>query len=206
MMRINNVKLVILIYGFVLLNVKMLRANEKNYFRMPGIGIEVGSWKPNKLKKEATILPFGVNGAAPFCRLFFNSPQWGDWTLRCACGYWAQTNIETLPNVGSITLLLFMFDLKQWIIPQSRLTPFVSYGLSIFVGNENESKKNYRPLGKNKEGGYGANVGAGFDLLLVKHWVLTVEFCYHYVRFNRNIGLTSDYSGPKISAGFYYSF
>lgn len=192
---------------FVLLLSPFARADsEQNQFKKPGIGFEIGSWKPNQLKNESSVSPFGVSGSSPFFRLSFTSPEIEDWTFRFSGGYWSQTEIEDVPNVGSISILLFMLDLKQRVVPQARITPFVSYGISFFVGNESRSPKKRYPDSDNPEVGYGANVGAGFDILLVKHWALTIEFCYHYVRFNRDIGRTDDYSGPKISAGFIYLF
>ena len=198
-----------LLYLFIFWGVLLsdaLQAKNHDLFKNPGIGFEIGSWKPNSLKKEAAVSPFGVTGASPFLRFFVISPQFRDWTFRCSLGYWAQTQIRELPDVGSVTLVLFMFDLKQRIIPESRLTPFVSYGISIFSGSEYSDEKWYQPFGKNQEVGFGANVGTGFDFLLGSRWVVTTEFCYHYVRFNRDVGRTDDYSGPKISVGFYYLF
>lgn len=190
----------------VLTGLLSLQAKESKLFEKPGIGLEIGSWKPVKLGNEAAVIPFGVKGASPFFRFFINSPQFGDWTLRCSSGYWAQYNIENVPYVGSVNIFLLMFDLKQRIVPQARLTPFVSYGASVFIGHESSQPMKYFPFGQKSEIGYGANVGAGLDLLLTTHWVATIEFCFHYVQFNRRLGLTDDYSGSKISTGFCYYF
>lgn len=197
-------KIVILL---ILISFGQSRSGEtRNQFERPGIGLEIGSWKPNQLKKESAVSPFGVAGSSPFFRLSVTSPEINDWTFRFSGGYWSQTKITDVPNVGSISIILLMLDLKQRIVPQSRLTPFVSYGVSFFVGNESTSPNKHFPDSDDPEVGYGANVGAGFDLLLAKHWSATIEFCYHYVRFNRSIGRTDDYSGPKISTGLVYIF
>jgi hypothetical protein len=177
-----------------------------DFFKRAGLGLEIGSWKPNALKREATVSPFGVSGASPFFRISLNSPQFRNWTLRASGGYWAQMNIKNVPQVQSLTILLMMLDLKERIIPQSRLTPFVSYGVTILMGRESPDSAEYRPWGGPFQFGYGINVGAGFDFYLRRHWLATTEFCYHYVRFSQPLGGLNDYSGPKISIGFAYLF
>jgi hypothetical protein len=191
---------------FMLTSTPEIMAKESKYFGHTTVGFEIGSWKPNTLEGDKSALPFGVEGASPFIILFITSPQLGDWTLRGSCGYWAQANIQNKENLQSANLVMLMVDLKERILSESRLTPFVSYGISFSLGSESPVNKKYRQLTGGYESGYGVNVGAGFDLSLYKKWALTMEFCYHYLVFNRVVGLTDDYSGPKINMGFFYSF
>ncbi len=180
-------------------------AKESKYFGRAALGIEIGSWKPNTLSDKSAF-PFGVEGASPFLNVFVTSPQLGDWTLRGSFGYWAQANIQNRESLYSANVVMFLLDLKERILSESRLTPFVSYGISFSLGSESPVNSKFRKLSRDYETGYGVNVGAGFDLLIFKNWALTMEFCYHYIAFNRTVGLTDDYSGPKINAGFFYTF
>ncbi|MBN2090367.1 hypothetical protein JW964_12210 [candidate division KSB1 bacterium] len=191
---------------FLSTSVLITMAKESRYFGRTAVGFEIGSWKPNSLKADKSALPFGVEGASPFLVVFITSPQLGDWTLRGSCGYWAQANIQNRENLHSANVVMLMVDLKERILSESRLTPFVSYGISFSLGSESPVNKKFRQLSKDYETGYGVNVGAGFDLSIFKNWALTMEFCYHYIVFNRTVGLTDDYSGPKINAGFFYTF
>lgn len=183
-----------------------LTAKDSKYFGKTALGLEIGTLKPNSLKADKSALPFGVEGASPFVIAFITSPQLGDWTLRASFGYWAQANIQHHEQLHSANLVMFMLDLKERILSESRLTPFVSYGVSFSLGSESAVNKKFRKLTSDYETGYGVNVGAGFDLYIYKNWALTMEFCYHYIVFNRTVGLTDDYSGPKINAGFFYTF
>lgn len=167
-----------------------------------GIGFDMGTWKPSKLKEENTSTPLGVPGGLPFYRIYVTTPQLGDWILRLSCGYWGQSDIENQSDVQSIGLTLLMCELKHRIVPQSRFTPFASYGLTVFLGSESPENKHYQWFNPVKEVGYGFNVGTGFDCLFFRKWIATVEFCYHFVRFQEPVGLTNDYSGPRITAGF----
>ncbi|MDZ7261717.1 MAG: hypothetical protein ONB05_06395, partial [candidate division KSB1 bacterium] len=183
-----------------------LSAQESNFFGRTSIGLELGSWKPNTLTDEATVSPFGVPSATPFLGLFILSPAIQSWIFRATFGFWAQNNIKSLAPIQSVTIYTFMLDLKNPLLPQSRLSPFVSYGATVYLGSENESQSSKAKLSKEKQTGYGANVGAGFEIMLGRHWVIGMEFCYHYALFRQVLGLTKDYSGPKITLAVYYSF
>ena len=168
-------------------------------------GIEAGAWKPNDLTSKPVLVPVGVDDATLFTRLIFNTPQVADWNLRLSLGFWGQRGIDDLPGIRSVSIFMLMLDLKERIIPNLRLTPFVSYGVSVFWGAEHSENSNLNLFKTAGEVGYGVNVGAGFDFVLTQALVLTTEFSYHYVRFNRVIGYSDDYSGPKVQAGFYFT-
>ena len=175
-------------------------------FGRMSVGIEIGSWKPNKLYNKREMSSLFVKGASPFWGVFLLSPELGDWTLKGGIGYWKQTCLKNMPDTESVTIIHFMLSLKQTIIPEFRLTPFVSYGFAFSLGSENETCIKQVILHKKNEAGFGVNVGAGFDFLITKHWFTGIEFSYHYIKFNQAVGMTNDYSGPKFSANLYYSF
>lgn len=196
-----------LILAYLVLNTnQLLIAQGPKHFGRISIGIEAGTWIPNKLSNRTTMSSLKVPGAKPFLGVFLLSPALKDWTLRGGIGYWNRRSPKNDTGVESVTIIHFMLDLKQIIIPQSRLTPFVCYGLTFYTGSENETSFMRALFYKKKEAGYGINVGAGFDFLITKHWIIGLEFCYHYVKFNHVVGMTDDYSGPKIAANLYYSF
>ncbi len=204
-MKTRFITILLLIFSLTVLSPQGWTKNS-DFFTRASFSLEIGSWKPNALKREATVSPFGVSGATPFFRGSLNSPQFLNWTLRVSGGYWAQMHIKNDSPVQSLTIILLMLDLKERIIPQSRLTPFVSYGVTFLMGRESPQANEYRPWRGPAQFGYGINVGAGFDFFLHRHWLVTTEFCYHYARFNQSLGGLNDFSGPKISIGLAYQF
>ncbi|MBN1350776.1 hypothetical protein JXJ21_15265 [candidate division KSB1 bacterium] len=207
-MKIQELKIILSlsIIMFSTPGFNLARAQDSRLFGRTAIGMEVGTWKPNKLSTRNDVSSILLKGTSPYYGVFFLVPAPGDWTLRGGMGYWNQTTIENVPDTKSVTILHFILALKQVIIPEFRLSPFVSYGFTFYIGSKNETNIKRIILHKKKEAGYGANVGAGFDFLISTHWVAGLEFCYNYVKFNRVIGMTEDYSGPKVSINLLYSF
>ena len=193
----------LLVTGLAVPTAAISAEKERSPFDRFSIGIEAGAWKPNDLTSKPVLVPVGVDDATIFSRLIFNTPRLADWNLRFSVGFWGQRGIDDLPEIGSVSIFMLMLDLKERIIPDLRLTPFVSYGVSVFWGAEYPEQRDFKLFETAGEVGYGVNVGAGFDFILFPSLVLTTEFSYHYVRFNRIIGYSDDYSGPKVQAGFY---
>ena len=181
-------------------------SQETNPFGKVSLGIEVGSWKPNNLSTDASVSPFGLEGASPYVGIFVLSPWLSSFTFRATLGFWSQGKIAALADIESVTLLPVMLDLKYQLAAPSRLSPYVSYGVAAYFGSENKVKGLQAELRRHTEMGLGVNFGAGIDLLLARHWGLGAEFRYHYAKFSKKLGLTDDYSGPKLSAGVYYLF
>jgi len=103
---------------------------EKNYFARPGIGLSIGSWSPINLD-IAKAVDLASTKTSPFSSIFFITPFSGGSALRLGLGFWRQFNVEDEPGVNSVVVLPLSVDLKHQMIPQARLSPYVSYGRII---------------------------------------------------------------------------
>lgn len=195
-----------LFYLFVLTTVNIsISATKNGKSNHLSIGIEVASWKPSILDNKPTAIFDGVPGASPSYGAFFVSPWLANLALRVAVLQWFQSNIQNICDVQKVRLRPLSIDLKNRILGGTRLSPFVSYGILFIWANEKPiGAKNFDE--EKSQFGYGASVGAGMDLIISRRWALGVEFQYLYAKLANTIGLTDDYSGPKISAKVYYMF
>ena len=117
-------------------------------------------------------------------------------------GYWALQDLEEVDYVHSLVLHPFCVDFKYWLVPDYRLSAYVMYGGGIYWGVENETQPFGSKLHKARAG-WGASLGAGFDLILTNRIGLGMAFQYHYVRFRESLGGVEDFSGPRITATFF---
>ena len=170
------------------------------------LGIEIGDWRPNNLSEKVTFTPLKNSKYHPYVGVTLLKPwRWG-MTFRSSLGFWKYCNNEPAPqkktsNIGSILL-----DLKYSILSDVMLMPYVSYGMGWFLGNESRSGQSFFSSSDEMELGIGINVGTGFDFKIAQKFIVNIEFRYHYVKFNRVVAFTDNYSGPKISIGMIYLF
>ncbi|MFC1502317.1 hypothetical protein ACFL6A_02785 [bacterium] len=165
--------------------------------------VEVGNWQPHSLNDEPRFDTFGAAGATPFFGLALCAPLGGGLGLRLSVGFWSLRDLEEVETVHSLVLHPLFLDLKYWLIPNYRLSAYVTYGAGVIWGTENETE----PFGerlRNARAGWGANLGAGFDLALSSSFGLGMAFHYHYVRFNKPLGGVEDFSGPRITGMFFF--
>jgi len=196
--RINLIFLIVLTQ--ILSSNYLFAANNRPYNNNFGIGLQIGSWKPNSLSDEPTVSPFGEKGARPYYGFSLSTPKFGSYILRANIGLWTYT--ET-PNVIIVPISL---DLKHQLIGQGAFSPYVCYGATLFLGAEKELTGISDLTNSGYESGFGIILGVGFDLSVFSHWSIFIEFDLHYAKFRQNIGATDDYSGPKLLAGFNYIF
>lgn len=166
-----------------------------------GIGFIISRWQPQNLQTKTTIPVFGnIPNTRPYLGIFLSS-HWGNsLALMSSVGIWTQKETGDFTDVAIIPIKM---GLKHQLVPENRLSPFVSYGFGVYFGMEDkESTLSYRETYV----GYGFEGGAGFDLFLTKRWGTALEFQYQYVRFGQKVGSTDDYSGPKASLRLYYLF
>jgi len=169
------------------------------------IGIEIASWKPSVLDEKPTALFEGVPGATPGYGAFFVSPWLGNLALRVAIMQWCQSDIRQKADVERVRLRPLSVDLKNRILGGTALSPYVCYGaLFIWAAERPEGTKKFAE--DKSQFGYGGSVGAGLDVVFSRRWALGLEFQYLYVKLANHVGLTDDYSGPKISAKIFYMF
>ncbi len=167
--------------------------------------MEFGNWQPHSLNDEPRFSTFGAAGATAFLGISFLAPLGGDTGIRLGAGYWALRDLDEVESVHSLVLHPVTMDIKYWLVPDYRLSAYVIYGGGVYWGIENEKN----PLGgrlRKARAGWGANLGAGFDLKISRRYGIGMDFEYHYVRFGEPLGGGDDFSGPKITAMMYYFF
>ena len=179
-------------------------AQDDNNLTKGTIGVEVGLWKPSSIDDNPSKPFTNVKGADPYIGLNFTSPFFKDYAIRVTLLQWQQKELSNRIEWESVTLRHLSADLINSIFIGSTM-PFVSFGLAIIWSREvpvgSEEKK--APLDR---AGYGANVGAGIGLQLTGHIGVMAEYQYLYAKFAKKVGLTDNYSGPKLSLKFLYIF
>ena len=165
-----------------------------------GIGFQIGSWKPNNLSDEPSVSPFGAKAARPYYGIFINSPSFGNFSIRASYGIWIFDELHTA------TIIPISLDLKHQLIGQASFSPYVCYGVTLYLGTEKRPQGLCDLVDTEYQSGFGINLGVGFELCFLEHWRILSEFDFHYAKFKEIIGITSDYSGPKIMVGFMYIF
>jgi opacity protein-like surface antigen len=171
-----------------------------------GLGLEIGNWRPNDLSDDVTLTPLKKTKKNPYIGIILLKPwRWG-MTFRGSLGYWNYCNDEPSPENMTIEIVSILLDLKYSILSDVMLMPYVSYGIGWVFGNETSLKASYFDKTGEWELGIGINVGTGFDFKITRKFNLAIEFRYHYVKFNRVVAFTNNYSGPKISLGVLYFF
>jgi hypothetical protein len=188
--------LIILIFLFC--KIEPVLSQRRLQSKQVSLALEIGNWQPHSLNDEPRFTTFGAAGATPFWGLTFGFPFTGDLGFQISVGYWSLRDLEKIETVHSLTMHPVNLFIKHWLVPDNNLSAYVIYGGGMYWGVENETF----PLGaklKKAVGGWGATLGAGFDLTLAKHWGIGGSFQYQYVTFKDPIGGVDDFSGPKIS-------
>jgi hypothetical protein len=166
------------------------------------LALEVGNWQPQSLNEQPVFSTFGKAGATPLFMGAVSLPLVADVGIRFAGGFWSLRNLEGAEQIHSLTLHSLNLDLKYWLVPDFRLSAYVLYGASGYWGVENEKQPFGQRIRKAKPG-WGANLGAGFDIALSRRFGIGVEFEYRFIRFKEPMGGIEDFSGPKIGCTVY---
>jgi hypothetical protein len=180
------------------LSARPVLSQEKGLSRRFSFTVEVGNWQPHSLNDEPRFTTFGAAGATPFYGLSVLVPVGSDLGLRFSVGYWSLRDLEEVRHVHSLILHPVTLDIKYWLVPDYRLSAYVLYGVGMYWGVENETSPFGKRLVKARVG-WGADLGAGFDLALRRNLGLGMAFQYQYVRFKEQLGGVEDFSGPRIS-------
>lgn len=191
---------------FLIICVNFVQASDSDLFDKFSIGLEFGTWKPNNLRTTET--PFTISPSSKYFYFgsFLLSPIRNNLQLRITIGHFNYYKHDEIANKKTVFLIPVLADLKYLLISDSRLSPYVSYGVGLYIGDDKFSEIIESTDQKNTAIGYGLNFGTGFDLLLTKNWALGLEFRYHYLRFSDVLIFTDDYSGPKINMTLFYMF
>jgi len=167
--------------------------------------LELGNWQPHSLNDEPRFSSFGAAGATPYVSFGGYIPIFSELGLKISIGYWSVRELDEIESVHSLVLHPVHFDLKHWLVPDSRLAAYVIYGGCMYWGVENESDPFGERLQKARLG-WGVNLGAGFDLALFRNFGIGMTFHYHLSRFSHPLGGVDDFSGPKIGIESHFFF
>jgi hypothetical protein len=164
-------------------------------FGRGSLGIQTGVWKPSSLDKEPSKPFTPIPGSGLSGGLQFSTPEWQGFSLQLAGWLWRQS-ISGQEHKAS--LLHLSCDVKNLLLTQSWIRPYATYGAALIWGTDDQ-----RALHKD---GLTINLGAGIDFMLQKHWGLGIEYQYLYCTMNRRLGLTDDYSGPRLTMMLLYFY
>jgi hypothetical protein len=173
-------------------------------FSHPGLGVDVGIWKPSSLDRYPSQPMKNVDGASPYLGVSLILPIFKSNTIRASLMQWQQKDLEEI-NLSSITLRQLAVDLKYILLPQSNISPYACYGAAAIWSRElpKNSPEITAPLDR---AGWGFDVGAGIDFQLQQHWALGLEYQYIYAVFAKRVGMTDNYSGPKFTLRLMFLF
>ncbi len=201
-MKINHFSCLTGIMSFILL-VNAPEILARNMTDRVSLSFNVGNWQPHSLNDEPRFETFGAAGATPCYALAFSFPLGHEIAFQVNMGYWSLMDLDEVETVHSLTLHPVTVNIKNWLVPDYRLSAYVLYGGGIYWGIENETD----PFGERLQtamAGWGANLGAGIDLALSSRLGLGLSFQYNYVQFEKRLGGVEDFSGPQWAAIFYY--
>ncbi|MBN2357666.1 hypothetical protein JXO59_16245 [candidate division KSB1 bacterium] len=180
-------------------------AESKKYFTTGSIAFEIGIWKPSNIDHYPSKPFTHVDGAEPMVGVTLTSPSLWGFALQLSALQWKQGNLIEQTAFESILMRHFVVDIKHQLISQSRISPYVAYGATLIWSRQNE------PVGTQNSAafewsGLGANISAGVDFALFRHWGVAAEYQYIYAEFDNKIGLTYNYSGPKLTCKLLLTF
>ncbi len=179
-------------------------ADEEHSLLNGSIGLEIGIWKPSSLDDNPT-KPFkNIEGADPCFGLSLVSPAFQNWAVFVTLFQWKQQDVFEKTNIESINLRHISAGLKNYVLSNAPISPFVCFGMSCIWSQEKTFESDKKT--SLDRAGYGFKAGAGIDFQLFSHSSISTEFEYHYARFNKTVGLTDNYNGPKFSLRWNYLF
>jgi len=192
-------KIGIFILLFVI--VPTLYGNDHSKFH---IGLGYGLWKPTALDDNPS-KPFkNVTGAEPYISASMGFSTFDDHIIRFDYFEWSQQGLDEL-LLHSITLRVLSADFQYILIPDTPISPFVTYGVSAVWSSESPFTEPETPTPPDRAG-IGFDVGAGFLMYLSGQFALSAEYKFLYAIFSKDVGYTNNYSGPNLSIKFLYYF
>jgi opacity protein-like surface antigen len=164
-----------------------------------GLGVQMSIWKPTSLDNRPSEPFHLINGSKIAKSLFFFSPMWQGISLRLQTMQW-QMEVES--SLDKVHLGFLTLDIKQQIVTQARISPFLIGGASLIWGKEKSPGHNpaFDHLGN------GLQVGAGVDFFLSNKIGLALEYQYVYAKLSQPLGPTDNYTGPNLGAKLFFTF
>jgi len=157
------------------------------------IGLQVGLWKPSSLDENPSKPFANIKGSGPSLGLFLASPEWQGFALQATAWTWRQALSD-----GEVQMLHLSADLKNLLISQTRIRPYVTYGAAVILGRWQQADLSQQ--------GMSINFGAGLEFSLLKSSGIALEYQYIYTVFKKAFGANDNYSGNKMTAKWFYRF
>ena len=174
-----------------------LFAQKKEYFSKGNFAFEYGNWKPSELDKNPSKPLSRIEGTDYYYGYSITSPMIKSYAFRLSYIYWKQQGLQSTVNMDYVSLRHLSVELKNYMLTESRLCPYVNYGMAAIWSRQVPAGADNKKI-KLDRAGFGFNVGAGIDLYLFSHIGVSIEYSYLYARFTEIVGQTDNYSGPKI--------
>jgi hypothetical protein len=171
-----------------------------------GIGLELGQWVPSSLNSDPDLASLETVQNKPYVALTFIKSIKYDLALRSSAGIWKYFEEDSSTTNNSVRIASFLFDVKYTLLSEVFVQPFVSYGAGMFIAFEGDKKKSLLNVSGDSEMNVGFNVGAGFDFQFTNNIFVELEFRYHYIKFNKVVVYTDNFSGPKVNIAALYFF
>ncbi|MBN1542537.1 porin family protein [candidate division KSB1 bacterium] len=176
---------------------------EEKYFSRGSIGLQYGLYKPSSLDSDPADLLKRIEGASDALGFFIVSPSWNGIALRLQAFQWRYDDPPHSVFGEKITIRHLAAEIKQQILSTTTISPYVTFGLA-WIGGCHEQDDSDSCTNQSRTNGL--DVGAGIDLQVVSHLSLALEYQYLYVKFDRLVGPTDDYSGSFVTLRLAYLF
>lgn len=170
-----------------------------------GLALQAGIWKPSSLDDQPSKPFAAVDGSGLSWGGSYFTPQLAGFTLRLSGWQWQQADFAAGLPLERIVLRHLALDLKYQLLGAVPIRPYVAYGGALIFAREHSAAPHAGDPAFARLG-FALNVGAGVDFILMRHWGFSAEYQYLYADMERNVGLTSHYSGPKLTFKLLFLF
>ena len=161
-----------------------------------GLAVQSSIWKPTSLDHYPSEPLKLIAASKQAITIAAMSPSLFGISMRLQATKWGYTDsVEK-----SISFFHIALDIKQQIIPQPRINPFVTLGGALIFARDGASD------GFELQSVPGLNVGSGIDFYLSPKWGIALEYQYLYVILDRPFGDTDNYTGPNLGIKLFICF
>lgn len=167
------------------------------------IGVGYGIWKPMALDEQPNKPFLNVKNASTSMHVTFILKIYKNHGLRTCYFQWQQEYSET-GNDKNLTLHHTSLDAISILIPESPLSPYVSYGISTLFCRPPQPNCDQSSSWSYSNLGY--NIGTGLYFHFYRHFAVMFEYQFLYSMFPKDIMNTQNYSGPKLSGSLQFCF
>lgn len=171
------------------------------------VGFSVGQWQPSQLKTESPSSVFsGSADSTPFYSLHFSRHIFGDVGAHLSIGYWAHFFDRDI-DPFTLRVVPVHLGVKQSLIDDSIISPYVIYGGGLLFANTIEGEKiNKSGPGKLSKTGFEIFLLTGIQTDLISRFGLNLNFGYVVANMPESLGVGVNYSGLRATVGVVYRY